>query len=89
MVLTLRESALAAADKADRAVKHGDELGVLHGVPVTTKLNADQQGVPNSSGVVAYKDRIASGDNSAIANLRKAGAVIIGRTNTPPFCCAG
>ncbi len=86
VVLTLRESALAAADKADRAVKHGDELGVLHGVPVTTKLNADQQGVPNSSGVVAYKDRIASGDNSAIANLRKAGAVIIGRTNTPPFC---
>jgi amidase len=86
VVLTLRESALTAADEADRAVKRGDELGVLHGVPVTTKLNADQQGVPNSSGVVAYKDRIASGDNSAIANLRKAGAVIIGRTNTPPFC---
>ena len=86
VVLTLRESALAAAEEADRAVRRGEQLGALHGVPMTTKLNADQEGVPNSSGVVAYKDRIATGDNSAIANLRKAGAVIIGRTNTPPFC---
>jgi amidase len=86
VVLTLRESALAAADEADRAVKRGDKLGVLHGLPVTTKLNTDQAGVPNSSGVVAYKDRIATGDNAAIANLRKAGAIVVGRTNTPPFC---
>jgi amidase len=86
VVLTLRDEALAAADAADRAVKAGAALGVLHGVPVTTKLNADQKGVPNSSGVVAFKDRIAPEDNVAIANLRKAGAVIIGRTNTPPFC---
>ncbi len=86
VVLVLRESALAAADEADRAVARGDALGVLHGVPITTKLNADQAGVPNSSGVVAFKDRIAIGDNSSIANLKKAGAIIIGRTNTPPFC---
>lgn len=86
VVLTLRESALAAADQADRAVARGDELSALHGVPITTKLNADQTGVPNSSGVVAFKDRIATGDNSSIANLKKAGAIVIGRTNTPPFC---
>jgi amidase len=86
VVLTLRDSALIAAEEADRAVACGDALGVLHGVPVTTKLNADQDGLPNSSGVVAYKDRIAKGDNSSIVNLKKAGAIIIGRTNTPPFC---
>ena len=86
VVLILRESALAAADQADRAVARGDMLGVLHGVPITTKLNADQNGLPNSSGVVAFKDRIAAGDNSSIANLKKAGAIVIGRTNTPPFC---
>ena len=86
VVLTLRDSAVAAADEADQAVARGDAVGVLHGVPITTKLNADQAGVPNSSGVVAFKDRISNADNTAIANLRKAGAIVIGRTNTPPFC---
>lgn len=86
IVLVLREQALEQAEEADRAVAQGAALGPLHGVPVTTKLNADQAGVPNSSGVVAYKDRIATADNAVIANLRKAGAIIIGRTNTPPFC---
>jgi len=86
LVLVLREEAVAQAEAADRAVKRGEALGPLHGVPVTTKLNADQAGLPNSSGVVAYRDRIASGDNAVIANLRKAGAIVVGRTNTPPFC---
>jgi amidase len=86
LVLVLREEALRQAEEADRAVRRGDALGPLHGVPVTTKLNADQAGVSNNSGVVAYKDRIATEDNPAIANLRKAGAIIVGRTNTPPFC---
>jgi len=86
VVLTLRDQALIAADAADRAVKAGAPLGPLHGVPITTKLNADQAGVPNSSGVVAYRDRIAEADNAAIANLKSAGAIVIGRTNTPPFC---
>src|SRR5882757_8892029 len=86
IVLTLREAALAEAAAADAAVARGDPLGPLHCVPVTTKLNADQAGLPSSSGVVAFKDRIATEDNPAIANLRKAGAIIIGRTNTPPFC---
>jgi len=86
VVLTLGDSALAAAARCDQAVARGDDLGILHGVPITTKLNADQSGVPNSSGVVAYRHRIANADNAAIANLRKAGAIVIGRTNTPPFC---
>jgi len=86
VVLTLRDSALAAADEADRTVARGDVLGILHGVPITTKLSADQAGVPNSSGVVAFKDRISNGDEASIANLKKAGAIVIGRTNTPPFC---
>jgi amidase len=86
VVAVLEDEALAAADAADAAAKAGVDLGPLHGAPVTTKLNADQCGLSNSSGVVAFADRIASEDNVAIANLRKAGAVIVGRTNTPPFC---
>ena len=86
LALVLREDALKHADEADEAVREGGALGPLHGVPVTTKLNADQAGVPNSAGVVAFKNRIATTDNPVIGNLRKAGAIIIGRANVPPFC---
>ena len=86
IVLVQAEEALQAAEGADDAIRRGQPFGDLHGVPITTKLNADQVGVPNSSGVVAFSSRIAQENNPAIANLRKAGAIVIGRTNTPPFC---
>jgi amidase len=57
----------------------------LHGVPVTYKINMDYAGRPTTNGIVAFKDRIASCDNPAIANWRRAGAIGIGRTNVPPF----
>ncbi len=77
--------ALAAADAADAAVRRGDVLGPLHGVPVTVKVNVDQAGCATTNGVVAFKDLIAKEDSPVVANLRRAGAVIIGRTNTPAF----
>jgi len=79
------DEALAAADAADRARAQGAELGALHGVPVTIKVNTDQKGHPTDNGVVAFRDAIASDDAPVVANLRGAGAVIIGRTNTPAF----
>lgn len=79
------EAALAAATAADAATARGDPLGPLHGVPVTTKVNVDQQGLPTTNGVVAFADLIAPSDSPVVANLRKAGAVLIGRTNTPAF----
>src|SRR5438552_16990306 len=85
VVRVLEEEALAAADAADSAQSRGDALGPLHGVPVTTKVNTDQAGCPTDNGVVAYRDNIATADNPVIANLKRAGAVIIGRTNTPAF----
>jgi amidase len=85
VVRPLHEEALAAADAADRAVAQGAPLGPLHGVPVTTKVNLDQAGCPTDNGVVAFKDLIAPQDNPTIANLRRAGAIVIGRTNTPAF----
>ncbi|MSP31590.1 MAG: amidase [Pseudolabrys sp.] len=78
----LSESALVAADGADRAVAKGDVLGPLHGVPVTIKENVDQLGTATANGVVAFKDLVATEDSPPVANLRAAGAVIIGRTNT-------
>lgn len=79
------EEALAAADAADRAVAAGEELGPLHGVPVTIKVNVDQVGYATSNGVAAFRNVMAPSDSPVVANWKKAGAVIIGRTNTPAF----
>ncbi len=85
----LSGEALAAADRADAAVAHAlktnERLGALHGVPVTIKENVDQEGCATVNGVAAFKDLIATADSPVVANWKKAGAVIIGRTNTPAF----
>jgi amidase len=81
----LSAEALELADRADRAVQRGDTLPPLHGVPVTIKENVDQAGSPTTNGVVAYRDAIAHEDSAVVANLKKAGAIAIGRTNTPAF----
>ena len=85
VVEVLEDEALAAADAADAAVARGDALAPLHGVPVTTKVNVDQKGVATTNGIVALKDAVASQDSPVVANLRHAGAIIFGRTNTPAF----
>jgi amidase len=79
------EEALAAADAADEAVRRGEALGPLHGVPVTIKVNIDQAGYATTNGVVAFRDQVAAGDSPVVANLRRAGAIPMGRTNTPAF----
>lgn len=80
------DEALAVADRADKAVSTGEPLGGLHGVPVTIKINVDCESRPTTNGVVAFRDRIANEDAPPVANWRKAGAIIIGRTNVPAFC---
>lgn len=83
--LILEEAALRQADQADKHRAAGEPLGPLHGVPVTTKCNTDQVGCPSDNGVIAFRDLIADKDNPVIGNLRAAGAIFIGRTNTPAF----
>lgn len=72
--------AQAAALDASDAPK-----GALHGVPVTIKINVDQTGQSTSNGVPAFRDNIAPDDAPVVRNLKAAGAVVIGRTNTPEF----
>jgi amidase len=79
------EEALAAADAADKAVSAGEPLGALHGVPVSIKVNSDQAGHATTHGVIAYRNDIASTDSPHVANFRKAGAIFVGRGNTPAF----
>jgi amidase len=85
VVVDLTGPALEAARAADRRQARGEALGVLHGVPVTIKINIDVEGQANSNGVPAFKDHIAPGDSPVVANLKAAGAIIIGLTNTPEF----
>jgi amidase len=79
------EETLAQAAAIDKAIARGDDPGVLAGVPITTKVNVDQQGFATTNGIRLQQDHVAKEDNPVVANLRRAGAVIVGRTNTPAF----
>ena len=85
VVQSLPEEALAAAQAVDARIAAGQAPGVLAGVPVTIKVNIDQQGCLNTNGIRIQKDHIAEQDSPVVTNLRKAGAIIVGRTNTPAF----
>lgn len=79
------DAAMQAAAEADRALARGDEVGPLHGVPLSTKVNVDQQGCATTNGVAAYASAVAREDSPVVANLRRAGAIVLGRSNTPAF----
>ncbi|MXY65602.1 MAG: amidase [Gammaproteobacteria bacterium] len=77
------DEALAAARKADDMVRRGVPLGPLHGVPVTIKINIDVQGQATTNGMAAYRNHIAPDHSPVVRHLLDAGAIIVGRTNTP------
>jgi amidase len=79
------DEALSSADDADRRRSAGDELGPLHGVPVSIKVNSDQAGYATTHGVAAFGDASAEEDSPQVASLRRAGAVLVGRSNSPAF----
>ncbi|WP_245333837.1 amidase family protein, partial [Bradyrhizobium guangdongense] len=89
VVVDLSEEALAAARAADKLRAKGGELGLLHGVPITIKENVDYEGRPNFNGVPANKGLVAPSDAPVVRNLKKAGAIVIGLTNTPEFSFRG
>ena len=74
-----------SAKEADAALKKKAPIGPLHGVPVTIKLNVDVKGEATTNGAAANRNLVAPEDSAVLANLRKAGAIILGHTNTPPF----
>ena len=89
VVVDLSEEALKAAKAADKARGKGAELGLLHGVPITIKENVDYEGRPNPNGVPTQMNIIAPSDAPVVRNLKKAGAIVIGLTNTPEFSFRG
>jgi len=76
---------LAEAAALDARIARGEDPGVLAGVPVTVKVNIDQAGFATTNGLKIQKDAVARDNSPVIDNLRKSGAVILGRTNCPAF----
>lgn len=79
------DDALDAAAQVDAAIARGEDPGAMAGVPVTIKVNVDQKGHATTNGLRLQADLIAEHDSPVVSNMREAGAVIVGRTNTPAF----
>jgi amidase len=85
MVAVDEQGARKAAKEAEAAVMRGDLLGVLHGLPIGIKDLDSTAGLVTTFGSPLYKDNIPEKDDNHIADLRDAGGIIFGKTNTPEF----
>ena len=79
------DRARSEALDAEKAVLDGEELGLLHGLPLGIKDLETTAGVLTTSGSKLYADHIPAHDQGVVANMRGAGGIIIGKTNTPEF----
>lgn len=79
------EEALARAREIDARIARGEDVGPLAGVPVTTKVNIDQAGYATTNGLRLQKELVAQVNSPPAESLLAAGAVLVGRTNTPAF----
>jgi len=85
VVQEMPEEARAAASALDQRIAAGEDPGLLAGVPVTIKVNVDQQGHATTNGLRLQETLVAEADSPVVSSLRKAGGIIVGRTNTPAF----
>ena len=85
MVAMDEPAARATAKAAEAAVMKGEKLGLLHGLPLGVKDLDDAKGLPTTFGSPLFKDNGAQADSIMVGNLRAAGAVVVGKTNTPEF----
>src|SRR5712672_179154 len=79
------DDARAAAKAAEAAVMRGDTLGPLHGVPFAVKDLVNTAGVRTTFGSVALAENVPGADSPAVARLKAAGAILVGKTTTPEF----
>jgi amidase len=84
-VTVVRESALGAARAATRALRRGPRLPPLHGVPVSIKDLTPTKGIRTTWGSKIYEQHIPEEDALIVERLKAAGAIVVGKTNTPEF----
>jgi len=83
------EEALGEARDLEKRIASGGDPGPLAGVPIGVKDLEDAQGLVTSFGSVPYKDNVARQDSVQVARLKAAGAIMVGKTNTPEFGFTG
>ncbi|WP_299657701.1 amidase [uncultured Tateyamaria sp.] len=82
-IVSLRDADALMADA--KAADTGPKAGWLHGIPIAIKDLANAKGLPTSMGSPIFAGQVAPSDDIMVARLRAAGAIIIGKTNTPEF----
>ena len=85
IITYLPEMALEAARAADESQARGDELGLLHGLPIAHKDLAQTKGIRTTSGSPLFRDHVPDMDDLHIARLMAAGCITLGKTNVPEF----
>lgn len=83
IIWQIRDQAMDTAHKADEASASNEDLGPLHGVPMTIKESYDVVGTPSTWGIPDLKDNFPKRDALSVQRLKNAGAVILGKTNVP------
>jgi len=85
IVTLLPEMAMEAARKADEKMARGEEVGPLHGLPVAHKDLVQTKGIRTTFGSLVYENFVPDEDALLVERLREAGAILLGKTNTPEF----
>lgn len=88
VVQVAADTAYEQAREADAAVAHGDLKGPLHGVPMTIKDTLDVAGVICTAGTKGHATFVPTEDATAVARMRSAGAILLGKTNVPELALA-
>lgn len=77
--------ALGVAREAEAAVARGDDLGALHGLPLGIKDLENTEGLRTTYGSLMFRDHVPHKDQAMVASLKRAGGIVLGKTNTPEF----
>jgi aspartyl-tRNA(Asn)/glutamyl-tRNA(Gln) amidotransferase subunit A len=83
------EQALEEAEKMSERIAAGEDPGPLAGIPIGVKDLEDVAGMVTSFGSIPFKDNLAKRDSAQVARLKRAGAIVLGKTNTPEFGFTG
>ena len=83
------DAAIAGAAAADAKRARGEPLGVLHGLPITIKDSLDTAGIVTTGGTKGREHHVPTADAPAVARLLDAGAILLGKSNTPELTLSG